>query len=157
MNITRRQSSPLASYRPLSVENQFGRLAESMFEEFVSQLMPYASGQERGDIVGPRLNVTETDKTFEVAAELPGVKKEDLKIAIDNRRVTIEAEVKHEEERKEGESLIYSEWSTKKFARSMTLPAEVDDAGAQAKLEHGVLKLSLPKKEPAQPKKITVQ
>lgn len=159
MSIIRREGSSLAPYRPVSLDNQFGRLAESMFEDMISQFLPFSAqaGQGQEGIAGPRLNVVETDKSFQLEAEMPGVKKEDLKIAIDNRRVTIEAEVKRESEQKEGENVVYAERSTRRFARSITLPVDVADDGAQARLENGVLILTLPKKEPAQPKKISVQ
>jgi HSP20 family protein len=159
MNITRRQGSPLSTYRPASIDNQFGRLAENMFEDLVSRFLPYSglSEQEQDGTAGPRMNVVETDKAFELEAEMPGVKKEDLRISIDNRRVMIEADVKRESEQKEGENIVYAERTARRYVRNITLPADVDDAAAQAKLENGVLMLTLPKKEPAQPKKITVQ
>ncbi|MGH8808455.1 MAG: Hsp20/alpha crystallin family protein [Noviherbaspirillum sp.] len=157
MNIIRRHGAPVGAYRPLMpFDSQFGRLAESMFEDFVSQLSSMA-GQEQDGIASPRLDVKETEKSFELLAEVPGVKKDDLKISIDDRRVTIEAEVQHEDQQKEGESIVYAERSIRRFLRSITLPVDVDDAAAQAKLENGVLLLTLPKKEPAQAKKITVQ
>lgn len=156
MNIARREGSPLSTYRPVSGGSRFGSLAENMLEDFFSQLLPYAGQSGQDGTVGPRLNVSETDKAFEVQAEMPGVKKDELKISIDNRRVSIEADVK-EESRQEGESLIYVERTAKRYARSITLPVDIDDTGAQARLEDGLLKLTLPKKEPAQPKKITVQ
>lgn len=160
MNIVRREGSPLSTYRPGSMDDQFGRMFESMFEDFFAPFTPYSSLLSRrdgGNVVSPRLNVVETEKTFEVEAELPGVTKEDIKVAIDNRRVSIEGEAKRETERKEGENVVYAERSTRHFARSFTLPVDVDDAGAQAKLENGVLMLSLPKKEASQAKKLTVQ
>lgn len=160
MNITRREGSPLSAYRPGALDDQFGRMVENMFEEFFAPFSPYSSllsQREEGGAVSPRLNVIETDKSFEVEAEMPGVKKEDVKVAIDNRRITIEGEAKRESAEKEGENVVYAERSTRRFARSFTLPADVDDNGAQAKLENGVLMLSLPKKEPAQAKKLTIQ
>jgi HSP20 family protein len=156
MNIVRRTNSPLSNlYRPQPMEDQFGRLVENMFEEFFS---PYAA-LTRGDAdatVTPRVNVVETDKSFEVDAELPGAQKEDIKVSIDDRRITIEAEAKREE-RKEGENVIYAERMVSKFSRTFLLPAAVDDAQAQAKFENGVLHLSLPKKDAESAKKITVQ
>jgi HSP20 family protein len=160
MAIVRREGSSLAPYRPSLFENRFGSLAENMFEDMLSQFLPFASqgaaGQGEG-IAGPRLDIVETDKTFQIEAEMPGVKKEDLKISVDNRRVTIEADTNRASERKEGESVVYAERTTRRYARSITLPVDVADDGAQARFENGVLMLSLPKKEPAQPKKITVQ
>ena len=157
MNIVRRDSPSRSIYRP--IEDQFGRLVESMFEDFFSPSIPFSS-LSRGvadDLTSPRLNVVETEKTFEVEAELPGVKKEDIKVAIENRRVTIEGEAKRESVEKEGEHVVYAERSTRKFARSFMLPTDVDDAAAEAKLENGILMLTLPKKESAQVKKLTIQ
>ncbi len=160
MNIVRRSGSPLPAYGPEMLDDQFGRLVENMFGDFFSPFTPYSSLLSRRDggaVVSPRLNVSETDKSFEVEAEVPGVKKEDIKVAIDNRRITIEGEAKRESAEKEGENIVFAERSTRKFARTFTLPADVDDAGAQAKLENGILMLSLPKKEPTQAKKLTIQ
>lgn len=161
-NLIRRSSAPLSTYRPSAIEDQFDRLVENMFEDFFAPITPFSSLGRLGrlaaeGITSPRLNVVETDRSFEVEAELPGVKKEDIKVAIDNQRVSIEAEAKRETEQKEGENIVYAERSTRRFARSFMLPAEVDDANAQAKLENGVLMLSLPKKQGAQAKQLTVQ
>lgn len=158
-NLIRRSNVPLSIYRPTGIEDQFDRLVENMFEDFFAPSIPYSSLAGRGGeaVISPRLNVVETDKTFEVEAELPGVKKEDVKVAIDNRRVTIEGEAKRESAEKEGENIVYAERSIRKFSRSFTLPTDVDDAGAQAKLENGILMLTLPKKESAQVKRLTVQ
>ncbi|TCS38396.1 heat shock protein Hsp20 [Paucimonas lemoignei] len=157
MNLVRRENSPLSFYRP--IEDRFERMFENMFQDFFSPFIAQSalSGGEGGDIVSPRLNVKETDKTYEIEVEIPGVKKEDVKVAVDNQRISIEGEVKRESAQKEGENIVYAERSIKKFARSVMLPVEVDDAGAQAKLENGVLMLTLPKKVTAQPKKLTIQ
>ncbi len=159
MNLTRRNNLPVSTFRPNAMEDQFGRLMESMFEDFFAPFTPYSS-LSRWDSEGttsPRLNVAETDKSFEVEAELPGVKKEDIKVAIDNQRVTIEGEVKRESAEKEGEHVVYAERTSRKFSRSFALPSEVDDANAQARLENGILTLSLPKKPGIGAKQITIQ
>lgn len=159
MNLVRRNTQPLSAYRPRSIDDQFGRIVENMFEDM---LAPFAAGgalprfAEDGSI-SPRLNVTETEKAFEVEAEMPGVKKEDVKVAIENQRVTIEGESRHEEEQREGENVIYTERSARKYVRSFVLPTEVDDANAQARMEDGVLKLTLPKKQASSAKRLTVQ
>ena len=157
MNIVRRPSSPLSVMRPAAAEDQFGRLVESMFDEFFA---PFARGTPQWSQEGstaPRLDVKETDKTFEVQAELPGVKKDDVKVSIDHQRVTIEAECRTANERREGENVVYSERSTRKYVRSFMLPSEVDEATAQARLENGILSLSLPKKQGSEARRLTVQ
>ena len=159
MNLVRRTTSPLSVYRPQSIEDQFGRMVENMFEDM---LAPFATGgtlsrfSEEGSI-SPRLNVSETEKSFEIEAELPGVKKEDVKVAVEGQRVTIEGEAKREEQQREGENVLYTERSARKFVRSFMLPSEVDDANAQARMENGVLTLSLPKKQASAAKRLTVQ
>ncbi|RJG27443.1 Hsp20/alpha crystallin family protein [Massilia cavernae] len=158
MNLVRRPT-PLGAYRARALEDPFGRLVENMFEDM---LAPMAGGSmmpqwANEGITTPRLNVKETEKSFEVEAEMPGVKKEDVKVSIENQRVTVEAETKTESEQREGENIIYSERSTRKYLRAFTLPSDVDEAAAQAHLENGVLTLSLPKKQGGSATKLTVQ
>jgi len=74
------------------------------------------------------------------------VAKEDVKVAIEGRRVTIEAQTRKDEEKKEGDRVVYRERSSASFARSFTVSAEVDQAESSAKLEHGVLTLTLAKR-----------
>jgi HSP20 family protein len=155
MNLIRRGTTPLSTYRPGGMEDQFGRMFENMFQDFFA---PLTQGRWSGDDVGmPRLDVTETEKTFEVKAEMPGVKKEDVNVSIDGQRVTIEGECQQANEQRQGEQVVYSERSTRKYQRSFTLPTEVDDTGAQARLEDGVLLLSLPKKQGGTARKLTIQ
>lgn len=149
MNIIRRNPSALAGYRPRGVDDPFGRLVENMIEDMFA---PFTQGSGLAPwsgegTISPRLNVSENDKSFEVQAEMPGVNKEDVKVAIDRQRVTIEGESKRESQQREGDNVLYSERSASKFMRSFMLPVEVDEANAQARMENGVLTLTLPKKE----------
>ncbi|MBC7456138.1 MAG: Hsp20/alpha crystallin family protein [Massilia sp.] len=153
MNLVRRTGSPLARYRPSAIEDQFGRMVESMFEDFFS---PVTQAGALSGIATPSLDVTENEKSFQVQIEMPGVKKEDVKVAIDRQRVSIEAESRHEETQREGESVLYTERTARKFMRSFALPAEVDDAGAEARMEDGVLTLTLPKKLGSEGKRLTI-
>jgi HSP20 family protein len=156
MNLIRRSASPLAGYRPGTVEDQFGRMVESMFQDFFAPLAQGGRALEEGLAV-PRLEVTETDKAFEIQAELPGVKKEDIRVSIDGPRVTIEGECQQGNEQRQGEQVVYSERSTRKYQRSFTLPSEVDDAAAQARLDNGILMLTLPKKQGGTARRLTIQ
>ncbi len=155
MNLIRKGTTPLSSYRSGGMEDQFGRMFENMFQDFFA---PLTQGRWAGEDVGlPRLDVTETEQTFEVKAEMPGVKKEDVNVSIDGQRVTIEGECQQANEQRQGEQVVYSERSTRKYQRSFTLPTEVDDTSAQARLEDGVLMLSLPKKQGGTARKLTIQ
>jgi len=156
MNLIKRGAGPLASYRPGSVEDQFGRMVENMFQDFFAPLAQ--GGRWSEDEMGvPRLDVRETDKAFEIQADLPGVRKEDIKVSIDGPRVTIEGVCQQANEQREGEQVVYSERSTRRYQRSFSLPSEVDDAAAEARLEDGVLKLSLPKKAGGAARRLTIQ
>ncbi len=93
-----------------------------------------------------RLDLTEDDKNFFVKAEIPGVKKEDIKVSVEGNQVSLSAEVKKEKEEKEGSKIIRSERYYGSVARSFTLDESVDQAKASAKYEDGVLQLTLPKK-----------
>jgi len=103
-----------------------------------------------------RMDVTETDKEYVVLAEMPGVKKEEISITIDGNEVTVSAEVKHEKDIKDGETVLCSERYYGKIQRVFTLDKEVDQASAQAKYNDGVLELKLPKKTVAAAKRLAV-
>lgn len=104
----------------------------------------------------PALDVAETEGGYSVSIDLPGVAKDDVKITIDGRHVSVSAQTQREETKKDGERVIYRERSASSFARSFTLPEEVDQEASQAKLDSGVLSLSLAKKRAAASKQLTV-
>lgn len=103
-----------------------------------------------------KVDVTRTDDTYTVKAEMPGIKKDDISVSIDGGQVTIAGEVKKEKEEKKGEEVIRSERYYGKVSRSFSLPQEVDEGKAQAKYADGVLNLTLPVKSKAGSRKLTV-
>ena len=104
-----------------------------------------------------RVDVTENDNAYNLRAEIPGVKKDDIQITIDGDTVAISAEVKNEKEVKDGERVLRTERQFGKAYRAFTLGQPVDEASASAKYADGVLELTLPKKAEAQAKRITIQ
>lgn len=157
MDLVRRGSTPLSAYRPSVAEDGFGRLVESMFEDFFAPIALAGSRRLDEGAGIPRLDMSESDQAYEIQAEMPGVEKQNLKVAVDHQRVTIEGECRKANERREGENVVYSERSARKFMRSFTLPTEVDDANAQARLENGVLHLTLPKKQGGTVRRLDIQ
>jgi len=103
-----------------------------------------------------RMDVTENDKEYQVQAELPGLKKEEISVTINGNEITISAEVKQEKDVKDGETVLCAERYYGKIQRAFTLGQEVDEATAQAKYNDGVLELKLPKKTVAAAKKLAV-
>ena len=104
-----------------------------------------------------RMDVAEDDKAYRIKAEIPGVNKEDIQISIDGNHVSISAEVKREQEEKKGETVIRSERYYGNQYRSFTLQSDVDEGKADAKYANGVLELTLPKKDPATARRVTVK
>lgn len=103
-----------------------------------------------------KIDVKEDDKSFTVKADIPGVKKEDINIDIDEDRVCVSAEVKREKEEKKDEKVVYRERSYGMVSRSFTLPVDVDAKGAKAEYKDGVLNLTLPKKGNGSARRVTV-
>lgn len=104
-----------------------------------------------------KMDVKENDGAFVVRAEIPGVKKEDIKVDVDGDMVSISAEAKEEKEQKEGGRVIRSERYYGSMSRSFSLGQDVDDKAAKAKYTDGVLELTLPKKPGSRETKIAVQ
>jgi HSP20 family protein len=102
-----------------------------------------------------RMDVTENDKEYQVLAELPGVKKEEISITISGNEVAISAEVKHEKDVND-ETVLRAERYYGKIQRAFALGQEVDEATAQAKYNDGVLELTLPKKTVAAATRLAV-
>jgi len=93
-----------------------------------------------------RIDVSEDDKTYHVKAEIPGVKKEDIHVAVEGNQVSISAEVRKEEEEKKGKTVLRSERYYGKQERSFTLMNDIDESKSEAKYQDGILDLVLPKK-----------
>lgn len=104
-----------------------------------------------------RIDVAEDENAYTVHAEVPGVNKEDINVTIDGNQVAISAEVKRNSEQKQGERVLHSERYYGKVYRAFTLAQDVDEAGAQAKYNEGVLELRLPKKAAVSARKLLVQ
>ena len=149
--------------RPASV---FDRLFDDTFERFFSAASPAQTP------LRPALDVAETDTHYSVTLDLPGVAKEDVKVSIDGKRVHIEAEARSTSDPKEDAAsdakeaapetqaaaprVLYRERSFARYARSIVLPTEPEQAESSAKLENGVLTLSLTKRRSTQPARLTV-
>jgi HSP20 family protein len=139
----------------------FGDLARfdpfGAFDDFIR--IPRSRSVWHGLPAAPeiKVDVSEDDTTYRIKADVPGVRKEDIKVSIDGNQVSISAEAKSEKEEKRGETTIRSERYYGKQYRSFTLAQDVDDAKAQAKCQDGVLELMLPKKAAGGSKQLTVK
>ena len=103
----------------------------------------------------PSVDIIERDAEIVVKAELPGVDKDDIDISVTERSVSIKGSTSHEEKEEKGD-YYRSEISRGSFARSLPLPAEVDESKARASFKDGILELTLPKKTKSRRQKINI-
>lgn len=104
----------------------------------------------------PALDVEETDNEYLIKADLPAIRKEDLKINIEDGMLTLEGERKHEKEEK-GRKYHRVERSYGKFMRRLALPTDIDQQKVAAEFKDGVLHVRLPKAASAKPRSIDVK
>lgn len=104
----------------------------------------------------PRVDITEEDNRYELTADLPGMRREDIKVEVRDNVLTLRGEKKMEEEKKD-KNYRLSERYYGEFTRTFTLPENVDRNAIDAEFKDGVLHLSIPKTEKAKPKQIEVK
>ncbi len=103
-----------------------------------------------------KVDVKEDDRGFLIKADIPGVKKEDIQIDVEDDRVSLCAEIRQEKDDKKGEKIVYSERRYGIVRRSFRLPASVDANDAKAEYRDGVLSVTLSKKRDGSSKRIIV-
>ncbi|MCS6965406.1 MAG: Hsp20/alpha crystallin family protein [Candidatus Kapabacteria bacterium] len=132
-----------------SVLRRFDELFEDMVRSFPARF-------EIGSFA-PRVDVVEDEHNVYIHAELPGVRKEDVKVSISEDRVlTIQGE-KKQEQKEEGRNFLRMERFFGSFCRSFMLPENVKIDDVEAKFEDGVLTVTLPKTAPSKPKEVEVK
>lgn len=128
-------------------------------ERFFDDGLPGLFGEPRElaqALRSPALDVSETEHAYTVKLDMPGVPKDAVKISIDGRRVSIDAEQRKDEEKKEGERVLYRERSVARFSRSFTLPEAISQSDSSAKMDQGVLTLTLAKQQAKGAARLTV-
>ncbi|MBV8036646.1 Hsp20/alpha crystallin family protein [Roseateles sp.] len=94
----------------------------------------------------PALDVSEDDKAYSVTVDMPGVAKEAVKVRVEGRRVHIETAAAEAAAPSDGSRMLYRERRAASYARSFSLPVEIDQAQSQARFDNGVLTLTLVKR-----------
>jgi len=144
------------SRRSAARTQHFDRLFDNAFDHLFAQPAADAAPVRR-----PAIDVSESERGYVVTLDVPGVTREDVKVSIDGRRVSIVAEAAvapaateapaadaAAEAARPAERVILRERAAASFARSFTLQSEIDQAASQAKLDNGVLTLTLAKRDP---------
>jgi len=119
--------------------NMMSKRFSDIMDEFFNDAV-----QNRRDSFVPGIDIAETDNQFEISAELPGMKKEDINISLDNGRLSLSGErnIKKEEE---GKTFHRVETSYGSFNRSFQLPDNVDEESIKASYEDGLLNITIDK------------
>ena len=140
--------------RRVELANDLMRMNTLVNEVFGS--WPYErEGATLGSAWAPPVDVFENADVIKIVAELPGVKVEDVKISLENNRLTLRGEKKQVAEEKT-EKVHRYERAYGAFERTFTLPGIVDNERIQANYQDGVLSVTLPKAERAKPREIPV-
>mgnify|MGYP003572869449 CR=1 FL=1 len=148
-------SSQLSHWRPLK---SFLPEMPSMLNEFNELLrreFPMRAGGN-GETWAPKVDLIETPEAYEVRADLPGCKVEDIKVSLAGNTLSIRGERREEERRSEDNVHIF-ERSHGIFHRSFTLPNAVKGEGVEAVAEDGILTVTVRKSEAAKSREIEVQ
>jgi HSP20 family protein len=141
------------SRRAAARARHFDSLLDTAFDQLFAQ--PAA---DSAPVRRPAIDVTESERGYVVTLDVPGVAREDVKVSIEGRTVSIVAQAaaaqapagaEAADTARPTERVILRERATASFARSFTLQSEIDQASSQAKLDNGVLTLTLVKREPA--------
>ncbi len=114
-----------------------------------------AVGMPRLSVGVPSVDITDEVDHIRIKADMPGVPKENVEIQIDDDVLEINAKMDQSEERTEG-NYIRRERRTSSFQRRFVLPDTVDRDGIKANMRDGVLSVTIPKVEPKQPKKVSI-
>lgn len=146
----------LTRHSPLTSTSPLDDVFDNFFQGFLRPVRWEGSqaGQQPAQL---KMDVLEGDDAYTIHAEMPGVNKDDIQVTINGNQVTISAEINKRHEEKENEKLLRTERYYGKVYRSFALAQEVDENGAEAKYDAGVLELRLPKKAATAAKKITIQ
>ena len=141
------------------------RAAAQSFSRVLERFFDDGFAAAKVDVRTPAIDVIETDASYRVAFDVPGAVRESLKATVEGRRVVLETVAPADEAPKDAaagpsatqgeaakaapvERTLYRERVAPRYARTVVLPAEVEAASAEAKLENGVLTLTLGKKQP---------
>jgi len=128
------------------------------FDKFINEFgvgPQQAEGLNEGTW-SPKVDIYETDESYVLNAELPGLKKEDIQIDLNDNTLTLKGERKFEE-KVEKDNYVRVERSYGSFTRSFVLSDNVNPENIKATYKDGVLEVTLPKKEEAKPKEIKVE
>ena len=151
-----RKSRELAIRResPFSLFQEMDRMFDNIWRNFDETFWPFrrrhykpVKWEEVPFYRTPLTNITEDEKNYMISAELPGLNKGDIQITIHDGMLEVKGE-KKEDKKEEKEGYVRREYSSASYYRAFNLPENIDEDTIDANLNKGILKLTIPKKEP---------
>jgi HSP20 family protein len=133
----------------LNIQDEMNRMFNNAFARFPEK------GEGSAMLWAPLVDIVETDDEITVVAEIPGMKKEDVKISIQDDVLTLKGEKKQEKESNQ-KNFQRVERSYGVFERSFSLPSSIQSDKVKASYKDGLLTIHLPKAEEAKPKEISI-
>jgi HSP20 family protein len=150
----------LSSKKPGAMSGAQQRDPLSMIRQEMDDLLSrfWNGGQESwfGGMMNPQVDLAETDNSYELRMDIPGVEASDIDVQVHGNQVTVSGQRKQEKEEK-GKTFHHLERHSGTFSRSVTLPCNVNENEVAAQYNQGVLTVVLPKCEDAKARKITVK
>ncbi len=126
----------------------------SLFDDFVDRFFEMP---KRNLNAMMSMDVIENENDYKIVADLPGMKKEDVKISTGNGQLVIEAHREEKSEKKEKGNVVYSERYSGSYCRTIPIPGDIDPSMIKAKMNDGTLELIIPKGESSVRKEITIE
>lgn len=134
-------------------------LTRGFFDDFFDMIDSSNRGRRNwfdGGMWAPAVDLIDKQDKLVAKVELPGVEKKDVKLSLNDSNLTIQGELKKDEETKK-EDYYYRERAYGSYSRTISLPTEVDKEKIQAKFKNGILEITMPKKPEVKPKEITIE
>ena len=127
-------------------------------DRFFADSWPVPAESRAGAFFAPKVDIREVDDHYEITAELPGVKKDDIHVHVRDGILTLEAETSQEDKEEKEGRIIRQERRYGRFMRSFNLGADVHEADIKASFKDGILKLQAPKlvEKAAERRRITI-
>lgn len=124
---------------------------DRFFDEAIDRLLTDAGTRadangSAGAARAPALDVVESDTAYTVLLDMPGLTREDIKVKIEDRRVTVTGQATEGPAPREGDRVVWRERQGPRYARTFTLTADIDQGDSNARYENGVLSLTLSKR-----------
>jgi HSP20 family protein len=151
-SLLHRESAPTL-WQPLT---RLQRQVDRLFSDFMSPISDVESDLSSMTVFSPACDVTETDNSYQINFDIPGVKKDDVKVELRDNVLSVSGERKSDQEKK-GRNRYLRECCYGAFERSFTLPSKVNASKVQAEFKDGSLQIEVPKTQASQAQRIEIR